>query len=116
MSIAEWSPGQEVLLPLRESTWRFYRGIIPAREDTRPLDVDGRDWLDPDYDLDNPASGEGWTWEPGTGINYFGSVYTTRATIGPQNVYGVTTAYEGMPFEPYVKALAKRGVAVREAA
>jgi lysine 6-dehydrogenase len=28
--------------------------------------------------------------------------------------HGVTTAYEGMPFEPYVKALAKRGIVIRE--
>lgn len=28
--------------------------------------------------------------------------------------YGVTTAYEGMPFEPYVKALGKRGIGIRE--
>jgi lysine 6-dehydrogenase len=28
--------------------------------------------------------------------------------------YGVTTAYEGMPFEPYVKALAKRGIVIQE--
>jgi lysine 6-dehydrogenase len=28
--------------------------------------------------------------------------------------YGVTTAYEGMPYEPYVKALAKRGIVIKE--
>jgi lysine 6-dehydrogenase len=28
--------------------------------------------------------------------------------------YGVTTAYEGMPYEPYVKSLAKRGINVQE--
>jgi lysine 6-dehydrogenase len=28
--------------------------------------------------------------------------------------YGVTTAYEGMPYEPYVKALAKRGIVIQE--
>lgn len=28
--------------------------------------------------------------------------------------HGVTTAYEGMPYEPYVKALAKRGIVIRE--
>jgi lysine 6-dehydrogenase len=28
--------------------------------------------------------------------------------------YGVTTAYEGMPFEPYVKALGKRGIVIHE--
>lgn len=28
--------------------------------------------------------------------------------------WGVTTAYEGMPFEPYVSALAKRGVDIKE--
>jgi len=28
--------------------------------------------------------------------------------------FGVTTAWEGMPFEPYVKALAKRGIRIQE--
>jgi lysine 6-dehydrogenase len=28
--------------------------------------------------------------------------------------YGVTTAYEGMPYEPYVKALGKRGIGIQE--
>ena len=28
--------------------------------------------------------------------------------------FGVTTAYEGMPFEPYVKALAKRSIRIEE--
>lgn len=28
--------------------------------------------------------------------------------------YGVTTAFEGMPYEPYVKALAKRGIQIKE--
>ena len=28
--------------------------------------------------------------------------------------FGVTPAYEGMPYEPYVKALAKRGIVIRE--
>lgn len=28
--------------------------------------------------------------------------------------HGVTTAYEGMPYEPYVKALAKRGIVIKE--
>jgi lysine 6-dehydrogenase len=28
--------------------------------------------------------------------------------------FGVTTAYEGMPYEPYVKALAKRGIKIEE--
>jgi lysine 6-dehydrogenase len=28
--------------------------------------------------------------------------------------FGVTAAYEGMPYEPYVKALAKRGIVIRE--
>jgi lysine 6-dehydrogenase len=30
--------------------------------------------------------------------------------------FGVTTAYEGMPYEPYVKALAKRGIVITETA
>ncbi len=30
--------------------------------------------------------------------------------------FGVTTAWEGMPFEPYVKALAKRGIRIQERA
>jgi lysine 6-dehydrogenase len=33
---------------------------------------------------------------------------------GRVNRYGVTTAYEGMPFEPYLKALAKRGIVISE--
>jgi hypothetical protein len=28
--------------------------------------------------------------------------------------HGVATAYEGMPYEPYVKALAKRGIVIKE--
>ena len=76
-------PAQEPLLS-RDASWRFYRGIIPAREQTRPLDTQGRNWLDPDYDLDNPASAEGWTWETGAGTNYFGSPQEpTPADVDP---------------------------------
>jgi lysine 6-dehydrogenase len=40
---------------------------------------------------------------------------TGQMQVGARvNRYGVTTAFEGMPFEPYVKALARRGIVVRE--